>query len=331
MADYKKLLKLLKKPELKKLEEYAGSQIKSYNKLIEHSPCKTDTNRQPCHITDKGEPLCAQTLEEVSLLKTAMDNLREGNYIPPTRGENALAGQNDIMDKSPEEQKRFAVKAVKMAIKNVVNCLPMPCRKNICKQIESNYELNEVSYQKADSECKRYNLDLSPEGLIKMTINKRLTKPSVCFARRDGAKKTLESVICMHIAGQALDCYKAGTYTFNKEEGVDPSNVGGGSVELQILHQELVQKIIDDISRIPNDRMRKRVLMLFEAIINGDIDVKKNTDTENATKLGLTVPQYRYARNILMAIVETHISLEELQNMRANMEEYYIEPNDEND
>ena len=296
MPNYITLLKLLKPTDLKKLKEYAASLIGPYNELIKHSPCQTDPNRKPCQTTDKGEPLCAQTLEDSSVLKIVRGNLCEGNYSPPTRGQNALAGQNDIMDKPPKEQKEFTVKTMKKGIENYVYCLPMPCRKNICdKGMVGDKKLYRVVHEKAKKECQIHHLELSPDELIERTIAKRLLKPSFCFPRPDGQKITLENVICENISGEAKDIGKK-----NSENPLDEDNRSTKEVEeissedfstedLTIQLEELKEKLIeqqqvgellykqvealirkirDEISRtVKTPKTKERVLNIFDTII----------------------------------------------------------------
>jgi hypothetical protein len=321
MLDYEELLKLLRNTERKKLEEYAESQIEPYNKLIEHSLCKTDHDRKPCHTTDKGEPLCAQTLDALSLLEMAMDNLRGGKYTPATKGLNALPGQKYIMDKSSQEQKKFAFEAVKFAIRNCVKCFPMLCRISIYQQIYSPcYKLY------AKKKCIEHNLDLSPDELIEITINKRLLNPSVCFPIP--STETLKAFIYQHIKGSVQDCFKSEK---NITEN-DPSNSGTGATELLIILQDLLEEIDNEIDSIPNQKMRERVQKFFDALKSGKIDLMEDNDEEITKMLGITIRQYRYLRDeYFKPIVESLITLEEFEELCMKLKKIYIEPSNEND
>jgi hypothetical protein len=323
MPDYEKLLKLLGEFEQKKLLEEAESQIESYNELIKLSLCKTEHDQQPCYTTDKGEPWCAQTLDALSLLAMAMDNLREGKYLPATKGPNALVEQTEIMNKPLQAQQEFAFKAVKLAIGNCIKCFPMLCRINLYQQIyRPCYQLY------AQKKCTDYHLGLSPAELIEITVEKRLLNPSVCFPRPDDTKKNLKAFIYQHIKGSAQDYSKSAR---ENVENIDSLDIGTGSTELLVILQDLLEAIENEIDSIPNQPMRERVQKLFDALKNGEIDFK-DTDQENAQQLGITPRQYKFCRDqYFKPIVQSLMTHEEFKELSVKMTEIHIEPNNEND
>ncbi|MDM8567978.1 hypothetical protein QUF50_00390 [Thiotrichales bacterium HSG1] len=323
MPDYKKLLELLEKTE--QLEKYAESQIELYNESIKHSLCNTDHEREPCKITDKGEPLCNQTLDASSLLKIAMNNLEEGIYIPATKGSNALPGQNKIMTKSNEEQKQFVFDAVLLAIENCVKCFPMFCRINIYQQINSPcYMLY------AKKKRKEYNLNLPPDELIEITINKRLLNPSVCFPRPN-TKETLKAFIYRHIKGCAQDNLKK----MGSINDIDSSTISDDkSTELLIILQDLFEQIGNEIDSIsnPNSDIQERIQKFFAALKSGEIDLIEDNDEEIAEKLDINKRQYIYFRDeYFKFIVTSLITLKELEDLCVKLKGIYIEPSNEND
>jgi DNA-directed RNA polymerase specialized sigma24 family protein len=198
----------------------------------------------------------------------------------------------------------------------------MLCRINLYQQIyRPCYQLY------AQKKCTEYHLNLSPDDLIEITIEKRLLNSSVCFPKPD-TKKSLKAFIYQHIKGSALDCSKSER---ENVENIDSLDIGTGSTELLVIFQDLLETIDNEIESIPNQQMRERVQKLFEALKNGEIDFT-DTDQKNAQQLGITPRQYKFCRDqYFKPIVQSLITHEEFKEFSAKMTEIHIEPNNEND